>query len=107
MAERKRILLLHHDEDSLITLQWILENQGFDTTATWDHAEAAGLLKSGSFDVVVLHEHAFKSSPDSLFGDEDAPQRALRVIIPADSRLSAEHIAALALSAKPDHAAAA
>jgi DNA-binding response OmpR family regulator len=99
MADKKRILLLHHDEDSLITLQWILENQGFDTTATWDQAEAAGLLKSTDFDIVVLHEHALRDTPDVLFRDVKRPPA--RVLIPADSRLSAEHIAALAQSAKP------
>jgi hypothetical protein len=113
MAERKRILLLHHDEDSLITLQWILENQGFDTTCTWDHAEAAGLMKSGRFDVVVLHEHALKSAPDALLASlqvasfHDEASRPLRVLIPADSRLSAEHIAALAESAEISKSAAA
>jgi len=99
MADRKRILLLHHDEDSLITLQWILENQGFDTTATWDQAEAAGLLKSSNFDIVVLHEHALKDTPDALL--QDVKRAPTRVVIPAESRLSAEHIAALAQSAKP------
>jgi DNA-binding response OmpR family regulator len=99
MADKKRILLLHHDEDSLITLQWILENQGFDTTATWDQSEAAGLLKSGNFDIVVLHEHALKVTPEALFQDVKRP--TTRVVIPADSRLSAEHIAALAQTATP------
>ena len=99
MADKKRILLLHHDEDSLITLQWLLENQGFDTTATWDQAEAAGLLRNTDFDIVVLHEQALKDHPDVLFRDVKRPQT--RVVIPADSRLSAENIAALAQSAKP------
>ncbi|MGZ4815281.1 MAG: hypothetical protein ACXVZV_07725 [Terriglobales bacterium] len=105
MADKKRILLLHHDEDSLITLQWILENQGFDTTATWDQAEAAGLLKSREFDIVVLHEHALKDTPDTLL--QGAKRPPTRVIIPADSCLSAEHIAALAQSAKPSLASVA
>jgi|SRR4051812_28569316 CheY-like chemotaxis protein len=105
MADKKRILLLHHDEDSLITLQWILENQGYDTTATWDQAEAAGLLQSKDFDIVVLHEYALKNHPDVLFQDVKRPQT--RVVIPADSRLSAEHIAALAQSAKNTLAAVA
>ncbi len=99
MADRKRVLLLHHDEESLIALQWILENQGFDTTTTWDQAEAAGLLKSSKFDIVVLHEHALHCHPDALFQDVKCPQT--RVVIPADSHLSAERIAALAQSAKP------
>jgi CheY-like chemotaxis protein len=114
MAERKRILLLHHDEDSLITLQWILENQGFDTTCTWDHAEAAGLMKSGRFDVVVFHEHALKSASGELLASlqlasfqEEIAGSPLRVVIPADSRLSAEHIAALASSAEIANSAAA
>jgi DNA-binding NtrC family response regulator len=107
MADKKRILLLHHDEDSLITLQWILENQGFDTTATWDQAEAAGLLKSSDFDIVVLHEHALKDTPDTLLKDVHAKKPPVRVVIPADSRFSAEHIAALAQSAKPSLAKAA
>lgn len=104
MADKKRILLLHHDEDSLITLQWILENQGYDTTATWDQAEAAGLLKSSDFDIVVLHEHALKDTPDALLRDgnlHDVKRPPARVVIPADSRLSVENIAALAKTAKP------
>ncbi len=105
MADKKRILLLHHDDESLITLQWILENQGFDTTATWDQAEAAGLLKSSNFDIVVLHEHALKDTPDSLLQGVKRPPA--RVVIPADSHLSVENIAALAQSAKPTLAAAA
>ncbi|HVZ15962.1 MAG TPA: hypothetical protein VG897_02510 [Terriglobales bacterium] len=99
MADKKRILLLHHDEDSLITLQWILENQGFDTTATWDQTEAAGLLQSCEFDIVVLHEHALKDTPDTLLQGVKRP--LTRVVIPADSRLSVEHIAVLAQSAQP------
>jgi len=107
MADKKRILLLHHDEDSLITLQWILENQGFDTTTTWSQAEAAGLLKSSDFDIVVLHEHALKDTPDALLENVHAKKPPVRVVIPADSRFSAEHIAALAQSATPYLAAAA
>jgi len=105
MADKKRILLLHHDDESLITLQWILENQGFDTTATWDQAEAAGLLKSSNFDIVVLHEQALTDSPDQLLQGVKRPPT--RVVIPADSHLSAEHIAALAQSAKSTLATAA
>ncbi|HUN87249.1 MAG TPA: hypothetical protein VMU28_00565 [Terriglobales bacterium] len=99
MADKKSVLLLHHDEESLITLQWILENQGFDTTTTWDQAEAAGLLKSRNFDIVVLHEHALQDRADVLFQNVQCPQTC--VVIPADSCLSAERIAALAQSAKP------
>ena len=71
MAERKRILLLHHDEDSLITLQWILENQGFDTTCTWDHAEAARLGGRATARALFrLGKPAImkEKSPDSLGG---------------------------------------
>ena len=105
MADKKRILLLHHDESSLIALQWILENQGFDTTATWDQAEAAGFLESSDFDIVVLHEHALTDTAEALFQNATCPVTC--VVIPADARLSAEHIAALAQSAKPAPAAAA
>lgn len=105
MADKKRILLLHHDDESLITLQWILENQGFDTTATWDQAEAAGLLRSSNFDIVVVHEHALKDGPDALLQGVKRPPT--RVVIPADSHFSAEHIADLAQAAKTQLASAA
>src|SRR4051812_11744699 len=92
MTSPKRILLLHHDEASLIALQWLLENQGYDTTATWEHAEAYNLLDSSDFDIVVLHERCLAENPALLFHQVKRPQT--RVVIPLQGRLTPERVAA-------------
>jgi CheY-like chemotaxis protein len=54
---RTRILLLDSDERNLIELQGELEDCGFDTTITWDGAEALQWLRSLPFDVLLIGDH--------------------------------------------------
>ena len=51
---RRRVLILDLDQDTLLTLQHVLEDAGVDTTVTWDETEARQLLKSSRFDLVLL-----------------------------------------------------
>ncbi|MFB3917073.1 MAG: hypothetical protein ACE14M_10105 [Terriglobales bacterium] len=53
-ARRRRILLLHHDEQVLMNLEHILENRGFDTTTTWDSAEALRIMGARPFDLLLV-----------------------------------------------------
>jgi len=54
---RKRILILDHDERVLIDMERILEDEGFETTTTWDVREASDLLAHRDFDLFLLGEH--------------------------------------------------
>ena len=54
---RKKILILDHDERVLIDLERILEDEGFETTTTWDLREASDLLAQRDFDLLLLGEH--------------------------------------------------
>ena len=54
---RTRILLLDSDERNLIELQGALEDCGFDTTITWDGAEALELLNTRPFEALLIGDH--------------------------------------------------
>ncbi len=57
MSTRKKVLVLNTHAEFLIALQRVLEEEGFDTTTTWDTQEVLALLVSREFDVVLLGEH--------------------------------------------------
>ena len=57
-TRRNRILLLDSDEQTLIDLQQHLEDHGFDTTITWDVAEALQLARSRQFDLLLIGDHS-------------------------------------------------
>jgi len=54
----KRVLLIHWDENELISLERLLENEGFATTTTWELQEGLDLLRTRSFDLVLVADHA-------------------------------------------------
>ncbi len=54
---RNRVLVLAADEPMLIDLQETLEDWGFDTTTTWDQAEAMQLAGSRQFDLLLVEDH--------------------------------------------------
>jgi len=54
---RKRVLLIHWDENELISLERLLENEGFATTTTWELQEGMDLLRTRSFDLVLVADH--------------------------------------------------
>ena len=54
MERRKNVLVLDFNDDVLILLERVLEDSGFNTTATWDVGEALALLRNGHFDFLVL-----------------------------------------------------
>jgi putative sigma-54 modulation protein len=54
---RKRILVADCHEEVLITLEKMLEDAGFDTTAVWTAREAMKLLESRAFDLVLINEY--------------------------------------------------
>jgi CheY-like chemotaxis protein len=54
---RKRVLVLDNDPAFLVALERHLEDEGFDTTSTWDMQEAIALSCGGDFDLLVVGEH--------------------------------------------------
>jgi CheY-like chemotaxis protein len=55
--EKKRVLIVDNNEDTLQTLQGVLEGAGFDTETTWSGREALGLLESQGFDVLLVDDY--------------------------------------------------
>jgi len=70
MSEHKcKALILDSDPDALISLQSTLENGGVDTTITWDNAEARNLVRTTSFDVMLIGDHPPEVSVENTLRD--------------------------------------
>ena len=54
---RKRILVIHWDDDELISLEHLLEDQDYETATTWDMQEGLALFRSRHFDLVIAADH--------------------------------------------------
>lgn len=63
--DKKRVLIVDNNEDTLQTLQGILEGAGFDTQTTWSGREALALLGCRGFDVLLVDDYL----PDLHSGD--------------------------------------
>ncbi len=53
----RRVLILDFDAITLITLERVLEDAGFDTTTTWNMRKAYLLLEQERFDLIVVGDH--------------------------------------------------
>lgn len=56
-VSRRRALIVDTDETVLISVERLLEEEGIDTTTTWDMREALAMLRSKRYDVLLLAEH--------------------------------------------------
>ncbi len=65
-SRRKRILIVDMDSDVLISMEHLLEDEGFDTTTTRDMYEAFALLGSHHIDLVVIGHHPPEVSSEQL-----------------------------------------
>ncbi len=54
---RKHILIADSDEQSLIELEHLLEDEGFDTTTAWSTTDTVSLLGSKQFDLLLIADH--------------------------------------------------
>jgi len=75
-SAKTNILIVDNDDRILWKFQEMLENAGFNTTATWSGHEALGLLSSGVFDVLLVDDYL----PD--LHHHDFLQRVRRLSIP-------------------------
>ena len=66
-GQRSKVLILDWDEDTLISLQQVLEDAGVDTTFTWDEAEARKLIEDNPFDLVVVGDNPPELTAETIF----------------------------------------
>jgi CheY-like chemotaxis protein len=81
MRGRERILVLDIDEQLLVELEGLLENQGFETTTTWEYREALQLLQSHEFDFVLVGDHPPDIDPSELLKQLHAMQSSPPCIV--------------------------
>lgn len=63
MNTRTQILVLGTHAEFLMALEQVLEEEGFDTTTTWDAREALALLAGRHFDVLLVSDHPPEIKP--------------------------------------------
>jgi two-component system, OmpR family, response regulator len=70
---KTNVLIVDNNERVLMTIERLLENEGFNTVSTWSGHEALSLLRSGAFDVLLvddylpdLHAHDFLTRVGTL-----------------------------------------
>ena len=56
-AHRRKILVADCHDDTLIILEKLLEDAGFDTTTVWTAKDALRLLDSQVFDLVLINKY--------------------------------------------------
>ena len=68
-AAKKRILVIDDDESVLISLECLLENEGYDTTTAWSGQEGLELLRSKKFDLVLLDDYLRDIEHEEIFNE--------------------------------------
>ena len=82
MPVRSKVLLVDSDPDLLIVLEKFLEDAGYDTSTTWDGAEATSWIESQFFAAVVVGEHLRKvRSADLLHKLRDKNQATVCIVL--------------------------
>lgn len=56
-ALRKHILIADCDEETLIELERLLQDEGFETTTAWSTPVALELVTKGQFDLLLVADH--------------------------------------------------
>ncbi len=89
LAVKKRILVIDDDEQALISLECLLENEGYETTTAWSGQEGLALLRSNVFDLVLLDDYLRDIEHEEIFGEVRA-MAAQPLIILTESSLKPE-----------------
>lgn len=55
--QRKHILIADSDEQSLIELERLLQDEGFETTTAWNTSDAVDLIRHRKFDLLLVADH--------------------------------------------------
>ena len=68
-AAKKRVLVIDDDEQVLISLECLLENEGYETTVAWSGQEGLALLRSKPFDLVLLDDYLRDMAHEDIFNE--------------------------------------
>ena len=66
-AAKKRILVIDDDASVLISLERLLENEGYETTTVWSGQEGLSMLRSNEFDMVLLDDYLRDITHEEIF----------------------------------------
>ena len=92
MSERPcKVLILDWDEDTLISLQQVLEDAGVDTTITWDEVEARKLIKEKPFDLVLVGDHPPELTAETILRDSNVSQSSCPCLVMRTHPSGSEH----------------
>ncbi|MGA9811997.1 MAG: response regulator [Terriglobales bacterium] len=64
-SENKQILIVDNDEEEARTLEAMLQQAGYASSTTWSGLEALELLKSKTYDILLVSSYL----PDLYVGD--------------------------------------
>jgi DNA-binding response OmpR family regulator len=84
-AAKKRILVIDDDEQVLISLECLLENEGYETTVAWSGQEGLALLRSKGFDLVLLDDFLRDVEHQEIFKEIHGLGTQLLVILTESS----------------------
>ena len=102
---RKRILVLAADERVLTDLQESLEHQGFDTTASWDAAEAMQFARTRQFDLLLIGDHPWQVTSSEILKELQCSRVSIPCVIlqAKDSTFDSEYFYSLGASGVISH----
>ncbi len=102
MNPRKQVLALGTHAEFLIALEQVLEEEGFDTTTTWDAREALALLGSRNFDVLLVSDHPPEVNPAEFLTrlQSEQPHIPCIIVLGSDARFPFEAQYLCSLGAK-------
>ena len=66
---KKKILVIDDDESVLISLECLLESEGYETTTAWSGQEGLSLLRSKRFDLVLLDDYLRDIGHEEIFSE--------------------------------------
>jgi DNA-binding response OmpR family regulator len=88
-AAKKRILVIDDDERVLISLECLLENEGYETTTAWSGQEGLALLRSREFDLVLLDDYLRDIEYEEIFSEIQRMEIQPLVILTESAPMSA------------------
>jgi CheY-like chemotaxis protein len=96
---RCRVLIVDWNEDTLITLQHVLESGDVDTTITCDETEARKLIRKASFDLVLLGDHPPELQAETILRDLNSNQTSIPCLLLGASSIGSEQLPRIGVGA--------
>jgi DNA-binding response OmpR family regulator len=88
-AAKKRVLVIDDDEQVLISLECLLENEGYETAVAWSGQEGLAMLRSKPFDLVLLDDYLRDIEHEEIF-NEIQEMKVQPLVILTESAMSTE-----------------